>query len=836
MNLPYRSHWMRMFAVFALALTSLSCTLSLVGLGQLVPATPAAGVTPVGPTATPVALAEITFNVDIPQPLNAGESLAIGLVDEVTGLALNPVLYPMAALDSQHFSAKLPLGLNSVIKYRYYRQGGVPAIEDTSLGASVRYRLYSVSGPGSVDDVVASWSDSSFRGPQGEISGVVLDGATGRPLSNILVTAGGVSTLSDSLGQYILDGLPVGTHLLVAYALDGAYLPFQQGATVASGLVTTAQINLNLAPMVQVTFVASLPADTVAGAPVRLAGNLIQLGNSFADLSAGTSMVATRMPTLTLMPDGRQGVTLRLPVGADIRYKYTLGDGFWNAEHASDESFVLRQLIVPANDVIVQDKIVTWQAGSKSAPIEFDVSVPSHTPTGETISIQFNPFGWTEPLPMWAQGNNKWVYKLYGPLNLLSSFRYRYCRNDQCGSADDLQTAGPAAQGRSVNTSLLGEILQDTVDSWAWWPESEPGTLVAVQVNVRPSAFWAGFEFSPNYIPNGQAYLPAAMQNVKGLGSNYVVLTPTWTASLVNPLTFAPTPGSDPLWVDTMQAVQVARAQNLNVALYATPRLLPSTADFWLQAPRSPEWWNAWFDRYRAFVLYHADLAAQSGAQALILGGETVMPSLPGGLLADGSPSNAPADADARWRNILADAHQRFTGQILWAHPYTGANLQPAPTFMDQFYAFYLLWSAPLAVNPSATVETMSNDALAKLDNEIAPFLLSVKKGAVIALDYPSAQGAATGCVPSGATGCLDWTALSRPYADLPSAVLDLQGQVDIYQAMLQAVNQRDWVGGFVSRGYYPPLSLMDKSSSVHGKLAADLLWYWFPRMLGVTR
>ena len=159
-----------------------------------------------------------------------------------------------------------------------------------------------------------------------------------------------------------------------------------------------------------------------------------------------------------------------------------------------------------------------------------------------------------------------------------------------------------------------------------------------------------------------------------------------------------------------------------------------------------------------------------------------------------------------------------------------------APSFMDQFYAFYLLWSAPLTADSTATIESMSNDVLAKLDNDIAPFLLSAQKGAVIAVDYPSAQGAAQGCVPSGAEGCLDWAALSQPYPDAPSAILDLHAQADIYQAMLQAVNQRDWVGGFVSRGYYPSLSLMDKSSSTHGKIAADQLWYWFPRMMGVTR
>jgi len=36
-----------------------------------------------------------------------------------------------------------------------------------------------------------------------------------------------------------------------------------------------------------------------------------------------------------------------------------------------------------------------------------------------------------------------------------------------------------------------------------------------------------------------------------------------------------------------------------------------------------------------------------------------------------------------------------------------------------------------------------------------------------------------------------------------------------------------------VSRGYFAPVALQDKSASIHGKPTSDLLWYWFPRLLG---
>ena len=137
----------------------------------------------------------------------------------------------------------------------------------------------------------------------------------------------------------------------------------------------------------QVTFNVTTPDSTVSGAPLRLAGNLLQLGNTFADLDGGISAIASRMPTLTATSNNHYSLTMSLPVGADIRYKYTLGDGFWNAEHDLNDKFVVRQFIVPPGDTIMQDTVITWQAGT-SAPILFDVTVPGNTPGTDTVSMK----------------------------------------------------------------------------------------------------------------------------------------------------------------------------------------------------------------------------------------------------------------------------------------------------------------------------------------------------------------------------------------------------------------------------------------------------------------
>lgn len=796
-----------------------ACTLSLFNL-PAVPSTPVFTPTTSNPPTTPQPAVSLTFQVTLPAPLPPGERLALSAVDEVTGLALNTVNYPMQAQDALHYTVTIPCALNSVFLYRYVRLGKLPILEDTAADIPVRYRLYHAVAPAEIHDVVASWSDAPFSGPTGRISGQVTNASNGTPLVNILIVAGGVQTLTDSQGNFVLEGLPPGTHNLVAYALDGAYSIFQQSATVAPGLRTPAPIRLTPRSFVNVMFVVSVPQNTVKNAPLRLAGNLLQLGNTFGDLNGGLSTLATRMPMLSPLPDGRYTVTLSLPVGADVRYKYTLGDGFWNAEHHFNGDFVLRQLIVPETNTVVTDSVETWQAGN-SAPIVFEVTVPNTTPAADTISIQFNPYGWTEPIPMWSLGNNRWAYALFGPLNMLGQFEYRYCRNDQCGAADDVATPN-GRRGRVAATSLTMQDLQDEVAAWQWM-QSANYTLAPVQIQPR-EGFLAGVEFLNSYHPSWQPYLPQSLLDVQSLGANLLVLTPTWTTPRASPLLFAPTPASDPLWGDVGQTIGLARAINLNVAIFPTARFRVDAASWWLSTPGDEAWWNRWFERYRAFAIYHADLARQSGAKMLILGGEWLAPALPGGLLPDGRPSGVPADADGRWRDILSETRRRFNGQLYWALPFHGET-PSTPAFLSEVDGIYLLWDAPLSKAATPTIEELAAQAGHLLDDSIAPLVNTLQKPLILAAAYPSVAGAARASV--------DWQHFSQPTPDDASFPLSLQAQADAYQALLIALNGRPWLNGFVSRGYYPPAALRDKSASVHGKPAAEVLRSWYPRLRG---
>ncbi len=831
------------YAAMVLLLTMQACTISLFNPPNITAtSTPAAAVA----TNTPYPAAQTTFVVTIPEPLQPGESIVAIVLDEVTGLALNETRYPLSPRDATTYTGAIPVPVNSVLKYRYARMiGNSLVVEETSYGDPIRYRIHNAVSSTEVQDIVAVWGDRTSTRPTSSILGQVFNLDTGAPLPNILVTAGGVQFFTDSQGRFELTGLPIGVHQLAAYSLDGYYLPFQQGARVEEGKPTIVDLRIKPAPLVSVTFNVSVPEDTVPGVPVRIAGNILQFGNTFADLQGGMSVVADRMPVMALQPDGRYSYTIGLPVGAFIEYKYSLGDGYWNAEHDSQGGWVIRKFVVPAQDTTIVDNVQTWLASNQSGPILFEVSIPSVTPAADIIYAQFSTYGWTEPIPMWPlgviDGSTRWGYQLYSPLNFFGSFSYRYCRNGQCGSADDNLTVGANPAGRQTSTSVLGQDLVDNVSTWKWYENPETLPLVGAAITPRAPGFVAGVEFQPTYRPNFNYFTWQTFANTKAIGSNFAVLTPSWTVTSISPLRFSSQPGQDPLWIDTAIMVSQARDNGLNTSIFPTPHFPPSSdnsltpsAQFWKNAPRDAAWWQAWFTRYRAFLVNYADLATQSGAQSIILGGEWVTPSLPGGLMPDGTSSNAPADAEAQWRGIIAEVRNHFKGQVLWALPYEKASIMSPVNFLRDVDGIYLLWSISIATSGTATKNDYANEAGRLLDNEISPLIsLLGNKPVVIAASYPSAIGAASACIANGAGGCLDFNALSRPNADISPATLSLQTQADIYEALLTAINARSWVSGFVSRGYYMPVALQDKSTSTNGKPAANVLWYWYPRLLG---
>ena len=810
---------------FVLSVVS-ACTLPLAG-GPTAP-------TPIPSGGTPLPAAEVVFTVTPPAgtPENAG--LQLVMLDEVTGLPYAASGYAMTRQSDGLWQARLTPPVGSLLRYRYTRQGPSASEEFDGLGRPVRARVLYVTGPLAQNDLIAAWIDAPFLGQAGRVTGRVVDAATSSPLPEILVSASGVTAYTDGEGTFRLDGLMPGLHSLVAFTTDGAYLPLQRQAIVAAESATPAELALDAAPLVNVAFEVTLPEGTPESAPIRMAGNIRQLGASFADLDGGVNASAARMPVMVRVDPTHALMLTQLHAGTDLRYKYTLGDGLWNAERAAGGAFVTRQLIVPAQERTLRDEVVSWRSPAY-APLTFHVTIPTNTPASDSISVQFNPFTWFEPIPMWKEVDGTWTYVLNGPLDFSGPLAYRYCRNLQCGSADDVDTAGPSSAGRSVTPSGEPQTLTDSVREWQWLPQEAlpPTDVIAPALRAR-AGFAVGYELLPAYRPSWSAMLPTALAEMAARGANAVVFMPTWTLQVSRPL---PILGLDPtrsaFRSDLLAFAAEAVGNGMQVGL--RPTLTPAygtLADWWSGGARDGAWWAVWYESYRSFILTQARLAAEAGATSLILGGPEITPALPSGMLVDGTPSGAPADADARWRTLIGEVRAVYSGRIGFELDF-GNSLQSPPPFLDAVDEVHLRWHAPLTLGGLADVQSMQATAAGLLEDSVLSQLAVVGKPIVLHIEYASAEGGVSNCPAAPDGSCRASSAFDRGAVVDPDLAVDLTAQAQAYNALLLEANGREVISGFYASADYPIVSLLDKSASPYGKPAQDVLTFWYQKLTG---
>ena len=774
-----------------------------------------------GETVQKTTLAETVFEVTLAEPLNENEILYFELLDEVTGIALNPTRYEMQAKDNYSYYVRIPMVIGTLVKYRYVRQGtDNNIIEHDTNGNIVQYRLNVIRKPAVIKDFVAKWDSNAYTGQTGEISGYIFDNKSETPLPEIMVSINGIRTYTSSDGYYELKNVPLGEYNLVALEPDGQYKIFQQGAVVAENSVTPASFSMEAADSVEITFIVTPPAGETTQGDMRFISNLYSKGNTYSEKEGGVSVLASQAPVLELQENGEYRVTLELPEGFDLQYKFSLGDGFVNAEHASDGSYRVRQLIVPGKDSKIYNSVDTWFSYG-SDPVKINLTVPEYTPENDVVAIQFNPFVWMEPIPMHQESNYQWSFTLYSPQEYMNNAQFRFCRNYQCGLADDAQTSGANSTGFALNLDDPAMYSIDyALETWAGLAQADyalqPIGIPANNIYIK------GIEIDPNFDKKDMATYQWGMVNAAVSGSNLLILSPTWTFREYSTSGITLQTGSDLLFSDYDAVDDFINEAGLTLGMYPQPRFDTSTTEYWNNADRSFNWWPDWFARYERFILNYADYAEAHDIQTLIIGGSEVAPAFPGGKLANGNSSNAPYDIGNKWNTLIDEVRTRFSGQLFFALPYTN-NVDDAPDFLSKVDGIYVEMSTALSASNSPTLEELKSRTSAILDSAVYNLYAVYQKPIIIALDYPSLDGSASNCL-NYSNSCQEFLQTT----ETPLKYVDQQEQAQVYQAMFEESLQRTWIYGLVSQGYNPAVQVLDNSASIYGKSAEIVLSYYF--------
>jgi len=755
------------------------------------------------------------------------ETIGIEILDEVTGLPFNKQTLKLNHNNDLEYAVNLTIPTGSVIKYRYVKIGEEIIPEGILSGQPVRYRMLYASEPKVIHDVIKVWGDEPVSVETGILTGTVLNENSSDPVQDVFISAGGQLTITDANGHFTISGLPAGEHNVLFYAVDGQYKPFQQGAVIAEGSITPVSITLQPAKPVIVRFDITPPNDAL-GAPIYMAGNLIQLGNMFSDLVGGTSIKPGLMPELTPQTDGTLSINLQLYAGVDLRYKFTLGDGYWNAERGSSGEVLTRQLIVPDHDAVIDLTIKSWHTPGFD-PITFEIEIPPETTPLDEKFIQFKQENWMEPIPLWPLANGKYLYILYSPFLDKTTLSYRFCRNAEQNYA--LNVIEDASQFQ-IESSETKQLRTHTIKNWDYYSVA-PQQSATNQIPLPPdtNSFNKMIELSPDMDMSWPVYASTGLVELAESGVDTVVFTPSWSYQNNNAI-LEPSIGRTPFYQQVVNLLENAESLGLSRALY--PQIMAShqMGTRWPEKDHSASWWFTWFESCRIMLLNYAKIAEDTNSEMLIIGGDSLLPAFNGGMYPDGSATDVPSDSITLWRELILDIRKNYKGKLIWAIN-THLSVDPLPEFVEVFDAIYISVDSPLATGRSASFEEIAAGFTSLVDNHIYEVYRSTSKPIILALAYPSVDRAYEGCQLINKNCINDGLFLVD---EMVNYSINLEDQALIYEAVLPIIASRTWVTGASIRGYQPTVVLQEGSSSIRGKPAGNLIFNWFLAINSTSR
>ena len=350
------------------------------------------------------------------------------------------------------------------------------------------------------------------------------------------------------------------------------------------------------------------------------------------------------------------------------------------------------------------------------------------------------------------------------------------------------------------------------------------------QKPVLSSDFMIGNTFMDVY-GNKQfnQHLDSTIASMKDTGANWVIFDNYWTYTSLEPPVVEPFPnrfGFRDATADEIQTMvtkthednmKFALMMELNWDAMANPSMSwDEYQKFWSDnqqflAEKSENvetnaaYWDSWFEAYTTFALDQATTAEASGVDMLVIGKQI-----------DGAVA---AGNIERWKALIAKVREVYHGPISYA-AYTnqyGSQASDFPYEDTDFIIIYYYNGISEADEPTLEELKASFENFNK--EQFEPLSRKYGKPVIFLTPFQSRdQGARQ-----------DWF---EPSAPSPEVGQDLLVQSEMYEALFQSIQNKDWVAGVWTWGYwwqddFPTDTSYEKSSSVRNKPAMWIIQKW---------
>ena len=742
-------------------------------------------------------LVEVEFWVFPTTKFSDQDLLSFDVLDLMSGFDYNIERYTISPDQNNNYNFSVFLPEGATVSYRYSMLQPMQVNELLPDGSEVPFRQVVVRKNLVITDTIAGWTNNYYTGELASLNGAVADVRTEEPLPDVLISVAGKTTMTDMNGRFYLRDLPIGKHNMVASTIDGSHQSFQQEVNLVERLSTLAIVRMVPNPEISITFTLTAPRDIVS-APVRIAGNLRQFGQTLSDQVSGSGVQAVNMPLMNQNNDGTYSVQVKAYAGSFLRYAYTLGNAVINVERDENGTRNIRQFIVPNKDVVVQDTVIGWRSASAS-PTTFYVQPPDDTLPEDKLYMQFNHGYWSTPVPMWPAQNGKWMLTFFPVSSEPVEIAYRYCRFSDCNIG---------AEGSTTRSMFIGahNEIHDVVSSWKMNGADYLSPSGYNPVSLRAQTL-VGVELDPAYSSQYVDSYENVVSELAENGFNWLILRQAW---IVTELDGLPHIDLDPISTIPSREIEriatATRQAGFTVALYPQLDFEGLEANWWRNTSKNSLWWQQWYSEYERVVTHLIKLGTDIQAEQLILGGPDAWESYPGVIETVAENYGTPKSSEDIWKDLLEKADQYFEGKVLLAHSINDAGSQTY-SFYSQVDGLYLLIDSDS--------ESIAN-ASQYLDS-LVYLLYEENKLLYIGLNAPSYQTA------SIEPGSINDPLISATDTRYNNANVNLQVQTQWYASFLDAIANREWIEGVSSRGFFPWIKLSDFSSSIYGKPAQKL-------------